>query len=111
MARKDGAPETQIAADPAEVRHAEKLLTSYVETRAANSAALAAAARELESLKPQRVALWGAGRLFDSLVRTGGFDPASLSLLIDAHLIQHMPEPAWRAAEPARGAGGNAGRM
>jgi hypothetical protein len=28
--------------------------------------------------------------LFDSLVRTGGFDPASLTLLIDAHLIQHM---------------------
>jgi SAM-dependent methyltransferase len=90
VAKKSGAPEAEIAADPAEVRYAEKLLTSYVETRAANNAALSAAARELESLKPQRVALWGAGRLFDSLVRTGGFDPASLALLIDAHLIQHM---------------------
>ena len=90
VAKKTGAAATDIAADAAEVVRAEKLLASYVETRAANCAALAAAARELESLKPQRVALWGAGRLFDSLVRTGGFDPASLALLIDAHLIQHM---------------------
>jgi SAM-dependent methyltransferase len=92
VARKTGVPATDIAADTAEVTHAEKLLRSYVETRAANCAALAAAAHELESLKPQRVALWGAGRLFDSLVRTGGFNPASLCLLIDAHLIAHMPD-------------------
>src|SRR6185437_6786158 len=90
VARKNGAPTTAIAADPAEVARAEKLLASYVKTRALNCAALAAAAHELQGLKPRRVALWGAGRLFDSLVRTGGFDPASLALLIDAHLIQHM---------------------
>jgi hypothetical protein len=90
VARKNGAPSAAIAADPAEVTRAEKLLASYVKTRALNCEALAEAAHELESLKPQRVALWGAGRLFDSLVRTGGFDPAELTLLIDAHLIQHM---------------------
>ena len=38
------------------------------------------------------MALWGAGRLFDLLVREGGFDPKSLALLIDAHLIKHMGE-------------------
>ncbi|MEP6828881.1 MAG: class I SAM-dependent methyltransferase [Rhizomicrobium sp.] len=90
VARKNGGPVTDIAADPAEVMNAVRLLTSYVATRAANCAALSSAAHELESLKPQRVALWGAGRLFDSLVRTGGFDPADLALLIDAHLIAHM---------------------
>jgi methyltransferase family protein len=90
VARKNGEASTDIAADPAEVMNAAHLLTSYVGTRAANCDALSCAAQELESLKPQRVALWGAGRLFDSLVRTGGFDPADLALLIDAHLIAHM---------------------
>ncbi len=90
VARKNGVPAKDIAPDAAEVAQAEKLLKSYVETRAANCAALSSAAHELENLKPQRVALWGAGRLFDSLVRTGGFDPADLALLIDAHLIAHM---------------------
>jgi ABC-type nitrate/sulfonate/bicarbonate transport system substrate-binding protein len=52
--------------------------------------ALETAARELAALKPRRVALWGAGRLFDLLVREGGYDPADLSLLIDIHLKKHM---------------------
>ena len=90
VARKDGTSATGIAADPVEVMRTASLMTSYVATRAANCAALSSAAHELENLKPQRVALWGAGRLFDSLVRTGGFDPADLALLIDAHLIAHM---------------------
>ena len=90
VARKTGAPIATIAADPMEVARADNLLASYVRTRAANCAALADAARELQSLRSQRVALWGAGRLFDSLVRAGGFDPSDLALLIDAHLIHHM---------------------
>ena len=90
VARKDGVAQTDIAADPVEAARAEKLIATYVRTRAVNCAALTKAAHELENLKPQRVALWGAGRLFDSLVRTGGFDPADLALLIDAHLIAHM---------------------
>jgi SAM-dependent methyltransferase len=81
-----------IAADPVEVAVAAALIQRYRKTRATNSAALKEAARELDNLKPQRIALWGAGRLFDSLVLAGGFDPNKLSLLIDAHLIQYMPE-------------------
>ena len=53
----------------------------------ANLAALAeAAARDRQALPATRVALWGAGRLFDSLVLAGGFDPKCLTLLIDTHL-------------------------
>ena len=92
VARKTRTPETEIAPDPAEAACAEALIQRYRWTRAANRAALKAAARELNALKPLRVALWGAGRLFDSLVLTGGFDPKALSLLIDAHLIQYMPD-------------------
>jgi SAM-dependent methyltransferase len=90
VARKEGTPRAEIATDPAEAFRALDLVSAYVATRSANCAALAGAARELESLKAHRVALWGAGRLFDSLVRVGGFDPSMFTHLIDAHLIQHM---------------------
>ena len=90
VARKTGAPNDIIAADPAEVLQAMTLIASYQKTRARNLAALKEAAFELTALKPRKVALWGAGRLFDLLVREGGFDPASLSLLIDTHLKKHM---------------------
>ncbi len=92
VARKNGAPKSAITPDPDEVANSEALIAGYVAMRAVNRAALSAAAREIESLKPAKVALWGAGRLFDALVSTGGFDPAMLSLLIDAHLAQHMSQ-------------------
>lgn len=90
VARKTGTPNTAIAADPAEAVQALALIASYRSTRAHNLAALSAAAREISALAPRRVALWGAGRLFDLLVREGGFDPAALALLIDANLKKHM---------------------
>ncbi len=43
-------------------------------------------------MKPRRVAMWGAGRIFDSLVVHGHFDPRSLTLLIDKHLKAHVPQ-------------------
>jgi SAM-dependent methyltransferase len=90
VARKTGLPSETVAADPAEAAQAMSLMARYQRSRAHNLAALTRAARELDALKPQKIALWGAGRLFDLLVREGGFDPASLSLLIDVHLKLHM---------------------
>ena len=94
VARKTGAATATatIGADPAEAAAAMALISRYQHTRARNLAALAAAARELNALAPRRVALWGAGRLFDLLVREGGFDPKTLSLLIDTHLQKHMTQ-------------------
>ena len=89
-AKKIGKATDDIAADPAEVMQAMNLMALYQRTRAKNLAALKGAAAELAALKPRKVALWGAGRLFDLLVREGGFDPATLSLLIDTHLKKHM---------------------
>lgn len=91
VARKTGAPVAEIAADPVEVVRSEMLVTSYMRTRADNLAALESAAEEIEALSG-RVALWGAGRLFDSLVLAGGFDPKRLTLLIDTHLAALTPE-------------------
>ena len=92
VARKTGAPKTEFAGDAAEVGHSEMLLGRYARTRAENLAALAEAAAEIHRLAGKRVALWGAGRLFDALVLAGGFDPKCLTLLIDAHLAALVPE-------------------
>src|SRR6185312_2917428 len=60
-------------------------------TRSENLAAMRQAAAEINALNG-RVALWGAGRLFDSLVLAGGFNPKRLALLIDTHLAALVPE-------------------
>ena len=79
-------------ADPREVSEAERLIAAYGAARTRNLAALTAVAAELASLAPRRVAMWGAGRLFDTLVVHGGFMPAMLAGLIDAHLKAHVTE-------------------
>jgi SAM-dependent methyltransferase len=92
VARKTGALPFATTCDPMEVGIASALLQRYQATRLTNLAALHDAAAAIHALAPRRVALWGAGRLFDLLVREGGFDPATLALLIDAHLRKHMDE-------------------
>lgn len=83
--------------DPLEVAEAERLIAAYGTTRARNLASLTALAAEIARMAPKRVAMWGAGRLFDSLVTHGGFEPAMLSALIDKHLKQYVGERHGRA--------------
>jgi SAM-dependent methyltransferase len=90
VARKCGETQAMIAADPVEAAAARELLARYQRTRARNLAALREAALSLTAMQPRRIAVWGAGRLFDLLVREGGFDVRSLTLLIDTHLRKHM---------------------
>jgi SAM-dependent methyltransferase len=76
--------------DPREVAEAERLIAAYGATRARNLSALTALAANIAQMAPRKVAMWGAGRLFDTLVTHGGFEPAMLSSLIDKHLKQHV---------------------
>jgi len=92
VARRADYIEAPIEADPGEVDHAYELISSYIAGRSHNIEALEAVAAELAALAPQGVAMWGAGRIFDSLVVHGGFDPKSLRVLIDAHLKAHVAE-------------------
>ncbi|MDE2495530.1 MAG: class I SAM-dependent methyltransferase, partial [Alphaproteobacteria bacterium] len=92
VARKTGAAGEPAGADPQEVEKAYDLISSYVATRAHNLAALTAVAAELHALAPKGVAIWGAGRIFDSLVVHGRFDARALRLLIDKHLKPHVGE-------------------
>ena len=78
--------------DPREVAEAERLLTAYGTNRACNLSALTYVAAAISGMAPKRVAMWGAGRLFDTLVVHGQFAPTTLSLLIDAHLRAHVED-------------------
>jgi 2-polyprenyl-3-methyl-5-hydroxy-6-metoxy-1,4-benzoquinol methylase len=92
VARRSETRSKPIAADSAEVADAERLMTAYVANRTHNMKALSAVAAEIDGLLPKRVAMWGAGRLFDSLVIHGGFNARQLAMLIDANLKAHMGE-------------------
>lgn len=97
-------------ADPKEVDRAVELVSTYAATRSHNIDALGAAVKELAGLAPKGIAMWGAGRIFDTLVVHGGFDPKLLKVLIDTHLKTHVAErhgfplsgpEALDAAQPA----------
>jgi SAM-dependent methyltransferase len=85
--------------DPLEVAEAERLVAAYGSTRARNLSSLTALASEIAQMAPKGVAMWGAGRLFDSLVTHGGFEPSILSSLIDKHLKQYVSERHGRALD------------
>ncbi len=80
---KRRAPKRMALPDPLEARSARALVSGYKAVRERNLAALAAVSAELTRLAPRGVALWGAGRLLDMLVRHGGLDPQIFSALID----------------------------
>lgn len=110
VARKKSFGLAHIGNDTNEADDAEELIAGYVATRARNLIALTAVAAEISRLAPRGVALWGAGRLFDSLVVHGRFDPSALTLLIDTHLKSLVGERHGCAlAEPESLSGSNAG--
>jgi SAM-dependent methyltransferase len=92
VAKKNGRKAAQAGSDLIEVEYAQDLIATYVSSRARNMAALTAVATELLTLAPRRVAMWGAGRLFDSLVTYGRFDARMLTVLVDKHLKAHVGE-------------------
>lgn len=73
-------------------RH-RQMIARYVETLAANRARLR---RVVERLRPflarQRVAVWGAGRIFDALVVHGGLDVSQLCCVVDEFLWPYVAE-------------------
>jgi len=99
VARKSGKAVRANEDDPLEVAESERLVAAYGSTRARNLSALTALAAEIAQMAPKGVAMWGAGRLFDSLVTHGGFEPAMLSSLIDKHLKQYVGERHGRALD------------
>lgn len=92
VARRTACEDESIGADPQEVEKAYGLISDYIAKRAHNLAALAAVAAELATFASRGLAIWGAGKIFDSLVVHGRFDPTMLRVLIDTHLKAHVAE-------------------
>ncbi len=78
--------------DTSEPERARALIKAYTHSRSANIAALRDVADFIAGNGEQRTAVWGAGRLLNSLMVHGGLDPRNLQGLIDAHLIKHQDE-------------------
>jgi SAM-dependent methyltransferase len=92
VARKSVRVQAPIPTDPDEVDRAYELIASYAAARSHNTEALVAVADDLAALAPKGLAIWGAGRIFDSLVVYGKFDPKLLRVLVDKHLSKHVTE-------------------
>ena len=92
VARKAYTGYPAASLDAREVGEAERLVAAFTANRARNLAALTHVAAAIHAMAPKRVAMWGAGRLFDTLVVNGRFAPTQLSLLIDSHLKAHVDE-------------------
>jgi SAM-dependent methyltransferase len=84
VAKKTGQSH-HIDPDPVEVDRVVELVSSYAATRWHNSEALPVILEDLRAMTARGLAVWGAGRIFDTLVQ-GGLDPQGLALLIDSDL-------------------------
>lgn len=71
----------------------EKLISEYIKTLATNRNKLKAISAKLyEFMGRQKVVFWGAGRIFDALVRYGELKTDRLAGLIDSFLSKQVPE-------------------
>ena len=57
-----------------------------------NLRALTQVACLIDNMAPRRVAIWGAGRLLNSLIENGGLKPQGLAAVVDKNLIRYASE-------------------
>jgi 2-polyprenyl-3-methyl-5-hydroxy-6-metoxy-1,4-benzoquinol methylase len=81
-----------VESDLREVESATALISSYHAARLQNLSALTSVARMIDAMAPRKVAVWGAGRLLNSLIQNGGLKPASLTAVVDKHLIRYAQD-------------------
>jgi hypothetical protein len=74
------------------VQSAAGLISDYNATRLRNQQALSQVARLISGLAPRKVAIWGAGRLLNSLIEHGGLKPQTLAAVVDKNLIKYAAE-------------------
>ncbi len=84
--------------DPGEVNRGHSLIDKYKANLLRNRKAMKGVGAFINSLASAggkeggQVAVWGAGRLFDSLVRYGSLEEGAIDLLIDRYLVKYMDE-------------------
>ncbi len=74
------------------VKYNEEMIHNYSAKLIENRQRLKKVAEKLASfMKRQRVAFWGAGRIFDALIRYGGLGPERIVSLVDDYLYGILP--------------------
>lgn len=92
VAVKADATALPVESNPREVEFATALISSYHAARLQNLAALTTVAGMIDAMAPRKVAVWGAGRLLNSLIQNGGLKPASLAAVVDKHLVRYASD-------------------
>lgn len=92
IAVKAEMPSGALPADPQEVESAAALISNYNVQRMQNLRALTQVACLIDNMAPRRVAIWGAGRLLNSLIENGGLKPQGLAAVVDKNLIRYASE-------------------
>ena len=92
IAVKAEMPSGALPADPQEVESAAALISNYNVQRMQNLRALTQVACFIDNMAPRRVAIWGAGRLLNSLIENGGLKPQGLAAVVDKNLIRYASE-------------------
>ena len=92
IAVKAEMPSGVLPADPQEVESAAALISNYNVQRMQNLRALTQVACLIDNMAPRRVAIWGAGRLLNSLIENGGLKPQGLAAVVDKNLIRYASE-------------------
>jgi len=90
--KETGATKKEAKADKKEVKAAAQLIKKYIANRKKNMVRMKKVARYIESFYPKRIAIWGAGRIFDSLVVFGGLKLGKISLVIDQYLPDYVKQ-------------------
>lgn len=79
--------------DVNEGQWARSLIEEYSEQLLVNQEKLKTGAGRLtDYCKDKRVAIWGAGRIYTSIVDVGGFDPTALCCVVDKNLHKYVSE-------------------
>ena len=81
----------------------QRLIATYIQKLQQNRQKLASIAQAIEGLaEGHRVALWGAGRIFDALVRYGGLKAEKVVAVVDKYLAKYVSESgSARISEPS----------
>lgn len=86
---------------PANAKKSQDFFEDYKRILTRNRKRLETAAKHINSLSSEnRIVFWGAGRIFDGLVKIGGLDTVRIVLLVDKYLFRYMPEVHGVAIKP-----------
>jgi SAM-dependent methyltransferase len=85
--KKNSSASDFVKVDAAQAAYNKELIVAYANRLRENREILTRVVANLQPfMERQKVAFWGAGRIFDALVRYGGLKPEKLCCLVDEYL-------------------------